>query len=123
MSAILPLSIVGTIVAFLLGALGYFPTPGGPNALPEADPIDETYSVERLHQAANLFAVAYTSVVDDLVSYQKDADYERAEDRRQEMLLYGYSLLPRFQQLEERLQGQAEELMGQAQEANGEAAS
>jgi len=105
MSAALPLSIVGIVITFLIGVLWYFPLPGATNGFPEgAAPIDETYSVERIHTAANMFSASYFSIVNDLVSYQKNPDYQQAEARYQEMVAYGHSLLPRFQDLEDRLQ-------------------
>ena len=116
MSAVLPLSIIGIVVAFLVEALGLFPLVGVGSGSSEGEAaIDETYSVEAVHEAANLFSGAYTSIVDDLVSYQKDPDYRRAEARSQDMVAYARSLLPRFQDLEDRLQGKLEDLTAQAE--------
>ncbi len=71
---------------------------------------DEAYSVEAVHRASGLIAGSYMSLVDEIASFQQDPDYQRAELRRQQLVAYGQSRMPRLQGLEQRLQGEAERL-------------
>ncbi len=109
MGMVASLGILGIVVAFLVGVLSGFPTLDMPLPGP-ASAQDEAYSVEAVHQAAGLFAGSYMSLVNEIASFQQDPDYERAELRRQQMVAYGQSLMPRLQGLEQQLQGEAQRL-------------
>ncbi len=43
------------------------------------DPIDESHSVEAVHEVGNLFTGNITSIIDELVFYQTDSNYARAD--------------------------------------------
>lgn len=117
MSTIIPLGFIGVIVAFLISVLGAFPTPGvSGSSLPGGETvISEEYSEEAVDEAANLFLGAYVSTIDDIISFQQDPNFQRAESRRQEMVDFATSHLPIFQNLEERLQGDLDELTDQVE--------
>ena len=94
MTAFIPLSIIGVVVAFLVGVLGDIPMVGA-----STTPVDDSYSPEAADEMSSMFTAAYTIVVNELVSYQADPDQQRAEARYQEMRAYTGSVAPRFQDL------------------------
>ena len=115
MSVAIPLSIVGIVVAFMINVLGGFPISAGPSASPAVSgPIDEAYSTEAVDSAFKLFSGTYMSVIDELVSFQRDPDYERAERRRQDMVGYGISVMERYGALGDRLHGELDRLTAQS---------
>ena len=109
MGIVASFSIVGIIAAFLIGVLGSLPfsDSGSPGV---TEPVNESSSIEAVHQAAGLFSNVYTSLIDEMISYQKDPDYRRAESRRQELAEVGESLADDFQEFEGRLRGILDEL-------------
>ena len=107
MGIVTSLSIIGTVLTFIVGALGGFPLADLGSGPPDQDP---SYGTEKVHEAADSFSGAYTSIIDELVSFQKDPGYERAETQRQELVDFATSLVGDFQGLEARLTGQLEGL-------------
>ena len=79
-------------------------------------PIDETFSVDAVNQAAGLLSNRYMQLIDELIYFQKDPDYRRAEDRLGDMVRLGDSVTGQFQVLDDRLQGA---LVGLADDAHG----
>lgn len=112
MSAIPALGIVTLVLGFMITILGPFPIPGV-TASSETVQVNE-FSTEAVQQAADKFSVAYTSVIDDLVSYIKDPDLNRAESRRQAMVAYANYLVPKYKNLSQELQGQLDTMVAQA---------
>ena len=112
MGIVTSLSIIGTVLTFIVGALGGFPLADLGSGAPNEDP---SYGTEAVHRAAESFSGTYTSIIDDLVSFQKDPDYERAETRRQELVAFSTSLGRDFQDLETRLRGELDGLTAQAE--------
>ena len=93
MTTILPLSLIGTIAGFLLLILGQFPGIGGP-----APPTTEDATTDELvREAAERLGSVFTIVIDGVMSFQDDPDYDRAEFKRQELSIYAISILPEFQ--------------------------
>lgn len=115
MSAIPALGIVTLVLGFMITILGPFPIPGTATASEETVQVNE-FSTEAVQQAADKFSVAYTSVIDDLVSYIKDPDLNRAESRRQAMVTYANYLVPKYKNLSQELQGQLDTLVAEANE-------
>jgi hypothetical protein len=107
MGIVTSLSIIGTVLTFIVGALGGFPLADLASGAPDEDP---SYSTEAVHRAAESFSGAYTSIIDEMVSFQKDPDYERAETRRGEMVGFATKLVGDFQDLEARLRGELDGL-------------
>ena len=98
-SLALSFSIVGAVITFLISILGSLPLSGDAPA-PAVTVADESFNVERVHEAAGLFSNAYTSLIDEMVSYQRDPDYHRAESRRRELADVGAKLVGDFQDFE-----------------------
>jgi len=115
MSIALVFSILGMVVAFLISVLGSLPVSGDPSAA--AGTTDESFQIEQVHQAAGLFSNVYTSMIDEMISYQKDPDYQRAESRRREIAEAGAALVGEFQDFEGRLTGMLGELTIEQDEA------
>ena len=108
MSIALVFSIMGMVVAFLISVLGSLPLSGPASAA--TGTADESFEVEQVHKAAGLFSNAYTSLIDEMISHQRDPDYQRAESRRRELAEVGATLIGDFQEFEGRLTGMLGEL-------------
>ena len=83
MGSVITLSIVGMVQAFLIAVLADFPIE---EALTLYDTNDESYNVEAVQEVGNLFTGNVTSLIDEMVSYQTDPNYARAEARREDMV-------------------------------------
>ena len=124
MTSIISLSMIGIIVAFLIGVLSGFPIPDMTAAsLESQQPVDESFSVEAVHEVAGLFSNSYTSLIDNLISFQTDPDYARAESSREDMTDFGISLIGKFQDFESRLQGELDILTAELEALEEELAT
>ena len=90
MTAFLPLGILGLGLAFILGVLNGFPVPN----IPVYDPVDvaaldETYDPATAQKAADRFGAVYEALINDILSFQKNPDFQRAESRKLAMLAFG----------------------------------
>ncbi|MDP6415723.1 MAG: hypothetical protein QGG54_11985, partial [Gammaproteobacteria bacterium] len=52
------------------------------NGIVTEAPVSESYSVEAVEQAGGMFSNKFTALIDEMVAFQKDPDYQRAESRR-----------------------------------------
>jgi len=105
MGSLLPLSLIGVIATFLLGVLVQSPISG---EVPQTTQVSS--SGDTVQQAADRFSLVYTGVIDDLLSFQKDPNYQRAEASRQKMNGYAGSLLPQFQAFTDEMRSQLDQL-------------
>ena len=106
-TSIITFSIMGIIVAFLIGVLSSFPMPDMTVvSLDSQQAVDESFSVEAVNEAAGLFSSSYMSSIDNLITFQTDPDFARAESRSEDMTSFGTSLVGEFQDFEGRLQGE-----------------
>lgn len=110
MGLVLNLSLLGMVVAFLVGVLVAFPGAGHEREAATDGPVDDDFNVERVHEAAGLFAGSYRAVVDEIISFQQDPDLQRAESRRREMVHYGRHVMERLDILEGRLSERLDQL-------------
>ena len=89
------------ISGFLVGILSQF-------LGSEIEPGQSTATGESKAEGVNQFSkdpfLAYTQWIEDIQSYLDDPDPERAERRREEMVDYANSLVPRFEGLPSKLQ-------------------
>ncbi|MCH8870013.1 MAG: hypothetical protein IIC23_09455 [Chloroflexi bacterium] len=113
MGSIIPLSIAGVVLAFLIAVLADFPIE---SAFTLRDSSDESYSVEAVEEVGSLFTGNYNAIINELVSYQTNPDYARAEARRQDMLDLGNRLTVNFTDFQTRLESEFDILMAQAEE-------
>ena len=113
MGSVIPLSIAGMVLAFLIAVLADFPIE---EAVSLHDPNDESYSVEAVHEVGNLFTGNVTSLIDEMVSYQTDPNYARAEARREDMVDLGYRLTDDLSGFQTKMEGEFSLLMAQADE-------
>ena len=84
--------------------LGQFPGVGA-----AAPPPENASPDEMVRQAAERLGSVFTFVVDDVVSYQKDPDYDRAEYNRQAVSIYAISILPEFQNFANEMRGRLDQ--------------
>ena len=113
MGSIIPLSIAGVVLAFLIAVLADFPIE---SASTLRDSSDESYSVEAVEEVGSLFTGNCNAIINELVSYQTNPDYARAEARRQDMVDRGNRLTVNFTDFRTRLEGEFDILMAQAEE-------
>lgn len=113
MGSLIPLSIAGVVLAFLIAVLADFPIE---SAFTLRDSSDESYSVQAVEEVGSLFTGNYNAIINELVSYQTNPDYARAEARRQDMLDLGNRLTVNFTDFRTRLEGEFDILMAQAEE-------
>ena len=106
------LGIVGIVVAFMISVLGSIPV-AADNDVPLVDSaIDESHSVEAVHEAAGMFSSRYRSMIDEIISYQTNPSYQRAESRRQEMETASAAIVGKFKELEVTLRSKLAGLLG-----------
>ncbi len=113
MGSVIPLSIAGMVLAFLIAVLADFPIE---EAVTLHDPNDESYSVEAVHEVGNLFTGNITSLIDEMVSYQTDPNYARADARREDMLALGYRLTDDLSVFQTKMESEFSLLLEQADE-------
>ena len=107
MTSIVTFSMMGIIVAFLISVLSSFPMPDMTVvSLDSQQAVDESFSVEAVNEAAGLFSSSYMSLIDNLITFQTDPDFARAESNREDMADFGISLIGELQDFEDRLQGE-----------------
>ena len=110
MTSIITLSMIGIIVAFLVSVLATFPG-AGDTVVP-----DESYSVNAMEQVGGLLSNNIMSLIDDMVAFQTDPDYDRAEAKRLEFVALGTNLAGMFSDFEDRMTGEFDMLIAQAEE-------
>lgn len=111
MGSIIPLSMAGIVLAFLIAVLADFPI-GAPTTL--FDPNDEAYSVEAVDEVGRLFTGNFNAIIDEMITYQTDPDFARAEARRVELVDHGNRLTGDFSSFKTRLDGEFSLLIDQA---------
>ena len=102
-------STVGMVAVLLIRVMGSL---SGPDMGPEDEDaaVNDANSLEAVHQAAGLFTNKYQLMVDEIISFQKAPDYQRAEARRQELAALAASHVGKFQDLADTLQAKLGQL-------------
>lgn len=113
MGSVIPLSMAGIVLAFLIAILADFPVQ---EAFTLHDTTDESYSVEAVNEVSNLFTGNYISIIDELITYQTDPDYARAEARRVDFVEHGHRLTGDLSSFTTRVEGELDLLIEQADE-------
>ena len=103
MGSIIPLSLAGIVLAFLIAVLADFPIE---SAVTLRDPNDESYSAEAVGEFGRLFTGNFNAIIEELISFQTDPDYARADARRQEMVDLGNRLTGDFSDFGTRMEGE-----------------
>jgi hypothetical protein len=106
MGAALVLSLVSLVVIFIIGILSAFPmdSTAGEVAVPPGNYQDtQDFSVDAVEEAGERFLFSYNSIIEDLVSFQRDPSLERAEARRDALIHYAGNVQHRFQDLSHEL--------------------
>ena len=112
MTAAIPVALIGVVMTFLMGVLGYVPIPGLAQASPNED-LSQLSNEDAVHGTMVRFGSAYSAVIDDMLAHQKNPDYARAEKARQEMTTYAALLSGKFRELETVMRGKLAELEAQ----------
>ncbi len=102
MGAIITLSTIGVVTAFLIRILSGFPFEGVTTTV---DPNDEGYSVESVEEVGSLFTGNYMALIDEIVAYQTNPDYDKAEARLQDMTSLASTMQGDLQQFGDRMKG------------------
>ena len=115
MLTLVPIGVITVVLGFIIGVLGGFPVQGGTiDSTSQTFEVDQ-FSKEIADEAGRRFGSAYTSVIDDLISYMDDPDLQRADDQREAMVEYATLIIPQFQDFAQSLQGKLDELIGSAE--------
>ena len=104
------------IVLFVVpNALAGFHVFGGGDskALNDASDFDQV-NPDNVEELAEQYYGIYTSVIDDMLSYQKDPDYNRAEAQRKATVTKAEELIPRFKALARSARNKLDQLNEQA---------
>ncbi|MCL0090113.1 hypothetical protein M1O54_07195 [Dehalococcoidia bacterium] len=113
MGAALVLSLVSLVVIFIIGILSAFPIDSttGATAIPPSNHQDtQNFSVDAVEEAGERFLFSYNSVIEDLVSFQRDPSLERAEARRDALISYAGNVQQRYQGLSHELRKRLDQL-------------
>ncbi|MCL0063919.1 hypothetical protein M1N83_01755 [Dehalococcoidia bacterium] len=121
MGAALVLGLVSLVVIFIIGILSAFPIPApgqgqvdsitGEAAIPPSNHQDtQGFSVDAVEEAGERFLFSYNSVIEDLVSFQRDPSLERAEARRDALISYAGNVQQRYQGLSHELRKRLDQL-------------
>ncbi len=111
------LGIVVLVLGFMASILSQFPAQGAGPATPVtvASSISASnFNRDAADEVGKKFSSAYTSVVDDLLTYINNPDLKRAEEHRDAMVQYAKVLIPSFQDLSGKLQGHLNDVQAQA---------
>lgn len=117
------IGIVMLVLGFLASILGQFPVQGSAPATPvtvSSSITPSTFNKEAADEVGTKLNSAYTSVIDDLLTYIDSPDLARAEARRDSMVQYAKVLIPSFNDLSNKLQGNLDEMQADISET-GEA--
>ncbi len=113
MGAALVLGLVSLVVVFIIGILSAFPldSTAGKAAIPPGNHTDtQDFSVDAVEEAGERFLFSYNSIIEDLVSFQRDPSLERAEARRDAFVGYASHVQQRFAGLSRELRERLEQL-------------
>ncbi len=108
----MPIGIIIVVLGFIIGVLGGVPVQGGTiDSTSQTVEVDQ-FSQEVADEAGRRFGFAYTSVIDDLISYMDDPDLQRANDQREAMVEYATFITPQFEDFAQSLQAKLDDLIG-----------
>ena len=110
MTALVPISVAVMVLTFIMGLLGGFPVSGGVIGDTATGPLEPGNGMEVVLDVNDMVFRSYTSVVEDVASFQGNPDLARAEARRELIVLYANTLSAGFRELERQLRQQLEEL-------------
>ena len=98
------LGIVMLVLAVVSNAIDLFPL--GLASAREGTPVTEDmpFSKEAVEETAEKVGSMYGTVIDDLISFQRNPDLTLAESRRTEMAGYADTLVDQFRDLADTLQ-------------------
>ena len=108
MTSIIPIGLIGFILAFLMSILGLFPVLGG---AAEAPPPEGEVDVKTAAQGVgSMLLTAYTGLIQEMIEIQKDPDFLRADQRLLELTEYAGVAAEKFVQLQDELGAKEREL-------------
>ena len=106
MTSLIPIGVISMVIAFLISVMGGFSAIIGPSIETQATSaqigVSGTQAVA--NEMATKFLGGYTSILDGLMAYQDNPDYEKAEATRQELVAFAESLVSQFPDLVHGLQ-------------------
>lgn len=101
MSLVVNLSLMGMVVAFMVGVLVRFPVPDN---LLSSEADGNAYAVDSVQEASDMFSGSYMALVDEIIAYQNTPDFEKADVRLSELRRSGgLSFWDKIEALSERL--------------------
>ena len=106
MAATAVIGIAALVLSFLSGVLGQFPIPGMAAGSPGEAAAVEDFSPETVELTFNRLSFTQSGVIEELMSYLKNPDVERAKRRQEELAAYTSSQIGPFQELAGKLMGE-----------------
>ena len=120
MSSIVPLGLIGLVVAFLGTLFNGFPLPGVDGSSIDTSEIAASGDMEAVEEVGDRFAFAYCSIIGDVASFQTDPSLERANARRDEFVGYSKALIDRYKDFTVQLQSELDNLALEADEGGSQ---
>ncbi|MBM3940767.1 MAG: hypothetical protein FJ318_07770 [SAR202 cluster bacterium] len=116
MKTIVAIGLLMFVLGYLSDAVELFPIAGAATHPTPTDDggIGEAFSKASAEETARKVETMYTSVIDDLIAFQRDPDLAKAEAHRQQVTTYAGALANGLKTLAGTLQGKLDELTGAA---------
>ena len=111
--ASITLSVVVTVISFILAVTGSFPLGDVGNG--SGDPSDE-FSTADVEEAGRRIEASYCAIIEDIASFQKDPDLARAEARKEAFTEFAQGLIGDYKDLSDELQTDLDDLIDEANE-------
>ena len=111
--ASITLSVITVVISFILSVTGSFPL--GDVGSEGGDPSGE-FNPADVEEAGQRLEASYCAIIEDIASFQKNPDLERANARKEAFTEFAQSLVGQYQDLSEDLQTDLDELIDQANE-------
>ena len=110
MTSIMPLGIIGFVLASLMGILGVFPVPDVSAEEPPVNEAGEILMESTAEGVASMLLTAYTGLIQEMVDLQKDPDFLWADAQLLELTEYAGVAAKKFSELQDDLGTKRQEL-------------
>lgn len=109
--ASITLSVITVVVSFILSVTGSFPLG---DISGEADNPSGEFNTADVEEAGKRLEASYCAIIEDIASFQKNPDLERAEARKEAFTEFAQSLVGQYKDLSDDLQTDLDNLITQA---------
>ena len=110
--ASITISIIAIVTSFLIGILSSFPL-GAEGEFNSAPNEDSEFDSSGIEEVGERFEVSYSAIINDIASFQRDPDLERANARKEAFRGFAQQLIGEYKDFSDELQVQLDELTSQ----------